>query len=463
MTWLENFLAGLRAFGTPKQVFDNNCTGRLVVDLDTATTAFDFTIIGGNWPYPLDTDEFFHVTLSDGTGRYEIVKVTATTRTRLTVLRGQDGSLAQAWSADTALLSMRVIAGTMLNGARKDEGNTFTAPQHLSAGAVVNEDLRAKDKLTVGPDSDPAITVQAAEDPDAPGEQTYSEITAGAGLSLLSPNLRLNNLRMPPNPLIVEGQALYVRDGDIVGVPNAWYLGALTSPPVQLPGGDPLMPGVAYFNLLNSTVYFWNGLSWTSGFAPAPAGGAHLVYVLSGATATINVTSDADDLGNTHAPHVDEDVRVHVNGLLLLKTVTGFVTGAYEYDNATGVLTFSPALGVSDEVQIEFIIPNYRLAPGAVNMTPLLAFDTDWGAGFPYPTGLVDGVQDTFDLYYDDLLTAITLAPIADAAHLAVFYDGVRQKPGTDYAVVGTTIVFSSAPQPDADLWALWHRPGATS
>lgn len=83
-----------------KLLVTNNATGRLASSInDTVTTLTLGSGEGDLFPNPL-TDEFFFVTIIDASNNREIVKVTARSTNTFTIERGQDGTVARAFSAD---------------------------------------------------------------------------------------------------------------------------------------------------------------------------------------------------------------------------------------------------------------------------------------------------------------------------------------------------------------------------
>jgi hypothetical protein len=95
-----------------KLIFKNNATSRLGIDTDAGSATL--TVLaneGDRFPLP-GTDEIFKVTIEDRrTGQIEIAHCTARNGDILTVTRGQEGTLAQAFLYG-ATVSHRMTAGT---------------------------------------------------------------------------------------------------------------------------------------------------------------------------------------------------------------------------------------------------------------------------------------------------------------------------------------------------------------
>lgn len=95
---------------TPK--FSNNATTTTVGAISsTATTVVVATGDGALFP-TLGASEYFKATLQDVNDNFEIVKVTARTDDTMTVVRGQDGTLAIPFPADSRF-ELRVLAGSV--------------------------------------------------------------------------------------------------------------------------------------------------------------------------------------------------------------------------------------------------------------------------------------------------------------------------------------------------------------
>ena len=93
---------------TPK--FSNNATTTTVGLLSsTATTIVVASSTGALFP-TLGASDYFKATLQDTNNNFEIVKVTARTDDTMTVVRGQDGTLAVPFAANSRF-ELRVLAG----------------------------------------------------------------------------------------------------------------------------------------------------------------------------------------------------------------------------------------------------------------------------------------------------------------------------------------------------------------
>lgn len=101
------------------QLFTNNA----VAILATSISAIDTSIVVGGgfgalFPFPLDADDFFLITLEDtlSPSSREIVRIESRSGDTLTVAtggRGYEGTTASAWTATDTLVDHRVTAGTL--------------------------------------------------------------------------------------------------------------------------------------------------------------------------------------------------------------------------------------------------------------------------------------------------------------------------------------------------------------
>ena len=92
---------------TPK--FSNNATTTITARIsNTDTTITVATGTGALFP-TLGAGEYFKATLQDVNNNFEIVKVTARADDTMTVLRGQDGTLAVPFAANSRF-ELRVLA-----------------------------------------------------------------------------------------------------------------------------------------------------------------------------------------------------------------------------------------------------------------------------------------------------------------------------------------------------------------
>ncbi len=99
----------------PLIVFENNSNGILASDInDTQTTITMVTGQGANFPSITAPNEIFFITLQNYAAQLvEICRVTDRAGDVFTVVRGQDGTLAQSWAAATTAIQLRVTRETL--------------------------------------------------------------------------------------------------------------------------------------------------------------------------------------------------------------------------------------------------------------------------------------------------------------------------------------------------------------
>lgn len=92
----------------------NNVNGKLATSLDNVITTIVLQTGNGAQFPSLTAPQYFYATLANTVGVVEIVKVTARVVDTLTVVRGFDGTIAQAWVAGDSV-QIRVVAALLNN------------------------------------------------------------------------------------------------------------------------------------------------------------------------------------------------------------------------------------------------------------------------------------------------------------------------------------------------------------
>lgn len=178
----------------------------------------------------------------------------------------------------------------------------------------------------------------------------------------------------------------------------------------------------------------------------APAGS---LYMRTGATPGVYYKLDAGTttnwlplLATVNPTYVDEAPAGAVNGV-----------------NVTYTLSQTPAASNTLNLYLDGLkqreATDYTIVGDTITMLAAPATGQDlWAnyvvsaAGLTWsdeaPAGAVDGVNDTFTL---------SVAP-ADDQTLHLFQNGLRQREGTDFTIVGDTITMTDPPAVGQDLWA---------
>lgn len=114
----------------------NNARGTLAGSLTDVATGFSLSAGQGVLFPSLSAGEFFYATITNAANAREIVKVTARSIDALTVVRGQDGTTAVAWSA-LDVVELRPVAAIFTTIPQIDKTNTFTEAQTLDEAELI--------------------------------------------------------------------------------------------------------------------------------------------------------------------------------------------------------------------------------------------------------------------------------------------------------------------------------------
>lgn len=118
-------------------LFTNNAQATLASGItNVATTLTVQAGQGAMFPSPTGAD-WAAVTLINGAGTIEIVKLTSRAGDTLTVVRGQEGTAAAAWLANDKV-ELRPTAAGLNNFASKDTAQTFTSDILVGGNLTIN-------------------------------------------------------------------------------------------------------------------------------------------------------------------------------------------------------------------------------------------------------------------------------------------------------------------------------------
>lgn len=119
------------------QQFSNNASALLASTINNSVTTVTVqTGLGSLFP-SLTGSQFFVIAVEDTSGNIEYMKVTARSGDNLTVVRGFEGSTAQAFTANLARVELRPTAGT-LSGFLQSGNDTLTGPLNGGAQTITN-------------------------------------------------------------------------------------------------------------------------------------------------------------------------------------------------------------------------------------------------------------------------------------------------------------------------------------
>lgn len=424
MTDAVDAIVALRA-ASQRRVFLNKLVAGLVADISDVTTTVPFVPVTGAWPSSMLAGQrlTLFITSTEDSDRYEIAVVTAIVGGALTLERGAEGTAALSWTAVDTLLVADITANALNRAAQTDEPTVFSQPVAFETGAAFAGTVDFGGPVVLGP----GVTLNAVG--------ASATLVSTKPLAITSPELTLNGLGVPDTPATVEGGLLAVRDGEIVGEPRTFYLGAFLLAPEQI--GAPLPAGTAYYDLTSSAMKVWTGTRWTSAHALAIGAGSIFVYALTAGDTTVDLAT-ADDNGNTYAAVSGYFADVFKNGLLLTPVVGG--SGDYILNSTTGLITLTTPALAGDVILVRAVIAPSTLAP-AMAVARALVLLAPNGVRTAYPLEVEAGGGGTVGVD----------PPSEDDVY--IYVDGVRQQPGVDYTVTAGVLTFGSPPAADATLW----------
>lgn len=115
--------------------FTNNASAPLASAISSSSTAIILTAGRGAAFPTLGADDYFYATIINPSNQLEIVKCTARTGDTLTVVRGQDGTAARAYSAGDKL-ELRITAAGMESKLDVEGGEISNAGTPLSVNST---------------------------------------------------------------------------------------------------------------------------------------------------------------------------------------------------------------------------------------------------------------------------------------------------------------------------------------
>jgi hypothetical protein len=210
-----------------------------------------------------------------------------------------------------------------------------------------------------------------------------------------------------------------------------YYIGAYDRPPTQCPNGDPLTPGVLYYDTSEQTMMVWDGDSWNPLIAtvPTPADLQEFHYeAVQGQTEFGGV----DIFGNEPKALLSGNANVFLNGVRLTERLNWVTI------DERNIRIKRPAHAGSILTIEWFDSPQKYSTAGKVD-THLWVFD---------------GVRTTFPIFINGEL----YEPL-NAENMLVSIDGAMLDPGVDFQVSGSDIAFCEAPLTDARKWAICGLP----
>lgn len=118
-------------------VFLNNASALLAASIIPADTVIQVASgFGAFFPSPTG-GQFFYATLEDDSGNIEVVQCTSRTGDLLTVVRGQDNTIAQNFTLTVTRVELRITAVT-LEGFAQLDGATFTGDIDMNSNSIID-------------------------------------------------------------------------------------------------------------------------------------------------------------------------------------------------------------------------------------------------------------------------------------------------------------------------------------
>lgn len=118
-------------------LFTNNASAPLAASISSSATAITVTTGQGALFPAISGSDYFYATLTNSSNQLEIVKVTARASDNMTVIRGQEGTTARAYSAaDT--IEVRVTAAGLTNMVQLDGAQTISGAKNFTTAPTFN-------------------------------------------------------------------------------------------------------------------------------------------------------------------------------------------------------------------------------------------------------------------------------------------------------------------------------------
>jgi len=112
-------------------LFTNNASAPLAASISSSATTITVTTAQGALFPALSGSDYFYATLTNSSNQLEIVKVTARVSDSMTVVRGQEGTTARAYSAADKI-EVRVTAAGLTNMVQLDGAQTISGAKNFS-------------------------------------------------------------------------------------------------------------------------------------------------------------------------------------------------------------------------------------------------------------------------------------------------------------------------------------------
>ena len=295
----------------------NNAATTLAQSINSVTTTITLaTGTGGSFPQPTG-EQAFKLSLTDANTRlqHEITLCTARSGDVCTVIRGQEGTTAQGWSAGDIVANLPT-AGTMENAVQQDQlqRNVF--------------------QYAVATGSSDLIQVTLTSDLTTVNDGMTFTFRSTAPNNTNNPTLTLTLNGNPIGPLpIVKGSNVTLATGDIMG-PNAditvMYSSTFASWILMNPGTSPLP---STLGVPTGSVTMWTNATPPTGWLLCN-GQAVSRVTYSGLFAVIGLTFGSGDGVNTfNVPNFQNLMPIGAGAIYGLGAIGGSVTSTLSTPN----------------------------------------------------------------------------------------------------------------------------------
>lgn len=199
------------------QKFANNASSLLAASIsDIETTIQVDSGYGALFPNP-GVDEYFVIALENASGDLEICKVTARATDLMTVVRGWEDTVAQAWTNGVTRVELRNTAGSMRQMIQRS-GDTMEGDLDMDGNNIVDAVLSGETVIM------PGAVIQGAVFQNANGDTCNQlEIPTDCNPPTVGGSPILTESSFDPQSVFTAGMIVMFY-GDVNDIPDGWAL-----------------------------------------------------------------------------------------------------------------------------------------------------------------------------------------------------------------------------------------------
>ena len=198
------------------QIFANNASSLLAASI--TNTDLQIQVAGGEgalYPNPGAT-EYFIITLENALGDIEICKCTARATDLLTVVRGQEGTSAQAWTNGVTRVECRDTKGTYENFLQRS-GGAMSGDIDMDGNDIVDAVLTGAPVIEGGQTK--GTSIRGADG----GTSNELVVPSAGGHPTIGGSVILTEANFNPNSVFPAG-FIALWWGSVLSIPNGWAL-----------------------------------------------------------------------------------------------------------------------------------------------------------------------------------------------------------------------------------------------